>query len=263
MNPDDLTDEQLDQLAADLAPRFPTGSHGDRVVLTKRQFIGATTGVLSAGALMALGVDEASAQAAGSVGTASSPVNVSAYDLNVANAVTSSLPMGGNDIENAGAVSTGGLDIDDNPARLGYRVDELSGFGTGGSLDISNYSMDQLRVVIELAYSSSTAPAELSFNGDASGNGNYTFWPHNAQRVDGADSIELFAPYENFSDSFVVLDINYSGAFTSCHVSASGRRIGSITSAGVRTTAGQPTSIDLSHGDADFTYRAYAITDSI
>ncbi|WPH59263.1 hypothetical protein AFNJKBDN_CDS0046 [Halorubrum virus V_ICIS4] len=112
MDIDDLSDDQLDDLATKLAPRFPTGSHGDRVVLTKRQFMGAATGVLSAGALMALGVDEAAAQAAGRQGTPSEPNNMYAYDLNVANAVTSSLPMGGNDIENAGSVSTENLNTE-------------------------------------------------------------------------------------------------------------------------------------------------------
>jgi len=97
MDIDDLTDEQLDQLAADLAPRFPTGTHGDRVVLTKRQFIGAATGVLSAGALMALGVDEASAQAAGQVGTSSNPVDVEAYDIQVANLLNGGGPLSDGD----------------------------------------------------------------------------------------------------------------------------------------------------------------------
>jgi hypothetical protein len=107
MDPRDLSDDQLDQLAQQLAGRLPTGTHGDNVVLSRRQFALAASGVLSAGALTALGVDEASAQAAaGQVGTASEPVDAFAYNLDVANAVTSSLPMNGNDIENAGSVST-------------------------------------------------------------------------------------------------------------------------------------------------------------
>jgi len=104
MNPDALSDDQLDDLARQLAPRLPTGTHGDRVVLSRRQFGAAASGTLGVGALMALGVDEASAQAAGQVGTSSEPVDAYAYDLNVANGVTSALPMGGNDIQNAGAV---------------------------------------------------------------------------------------------------------------------------------------------------------------
>jgi len=106
MHPDDFDDEQLDELAAALAPRLPTGTHGDRVILPRRAFMGAMGGALGVGALTALGVDEAAAQAAGSQGTPEEPNNMFAYDLNVANAVTSSLPMNGNDIENAGSVST-------------------------------------------------------------------------------------------------------------------------------------------------------------
>jgi len=118
MDPRDLSDDQLDQLAQQLAGRLPTGTHGDRVVLSRRQFALAASGVLSAGALTALGVDEASAQAAGQVGTASEPVDAFVYDLDVANAVTSSLPMGGNDIENAGSVSIDSVDIT-NPTKIG------------------------------------------------------------------------------------------------------------------------------------------------
>lgn len=81
MDPTDLSDDQLDELADQLAGRLPTGTHGDRVVLSRRQFAAATTGTLSAGALMALGVDEASAQAAGQVGTSSNPVDLVAYSL--------------------------------------------------------------------------------------------------------------------------------------------------------------------------------------
>ena len=81
MDPTDLSDDQLDQLAHQLAGRLPTGTHGDRVVLSRRQFAAATSGVLSAGALMALGVDEATAQAAGQVGTDSDPVDLVAYSL--------------------------------------------------------------------------------------------------------------------------------------------------------------------------------------
>jgi hypothetical protein len=76
MDPTQLTDDQASQLADQIAPHLPIGTHGDRVVLTRRQFAAAATGTLSAGALMALGVDEASAQAAGQVGTSSSPVDV-------------------------------------------------------------------------------------------------------------------------------------------------------------------------------------------
>ena len=81
MDPTDLSDDQAAQLATQIAPHLPTGTHGDRVVLSRRQFAAAASGVLSTGALVALGVDEASAQAAGQVGTASSPVDMVAYTL--------------------------------------------------------------------------------------------------------------------------------------------------------------------------------------
>lgn len=81
MDPADLSDDQLDDLADQLAGRLPTGTHGDRVVLSRRQFAAVASGTLSAGALMALGVDSASAQAAGQVGTSTDPVDLVAYSL--------------------------------------------------------------------------------------------------------------------------------------------------------------------------------------
>ena len=112
MQPDRLSDEQLDQLAAELAPRLPTGTHGDRVILPRRQFVAALGGTLGAGALMALGVDEATAQAAGSVGTAEEPVDLNAWDLDVANEVTSDVDMAGNDMTGVGSFSTETLSVD-------------------------------------------------------------------------------------------------------------------------------------------------------
>ena len=111
MQPDRLSDEQLDELAAELAPRLSTGTHGDRVILPRRQFVAAVGGTLGAGALMALGVDEATAQAAGSVGTAQDPVDVNAWDLDVANEVTSDVDFGGNDVTGVGSVSADDLAI--------------------------------------------------------------------------------------------------------------------------------------------------------
>jgi hypothetical protein len=81
MDPTDLSDDQAAQLATQIAPHLPTGTHGDRVVLTRRQFAAGSAGVLSAGALMALGVDEASAQAAGQQGTVASPNEMVAYRI--------------------------------------------------------------------------------------------------------------------------------------------------------------------------------------
>ena len=101
MQPDRLSDEQLDELAAELAPRLPTGTHGDRVILPRRQFIAALGGTLGAGALMALGVDEATAQAAGQQGTAEEPNDMFAWDLDVQNGAT----FNGTDIEGVGSLS--------------------------------------------------------------------------------------------------------------------------------------------------------------
>jgi len=101
MDPRDLSDDDLDQLAQQLAGRLPTGTHGDNVILTRRQFALAASGVLSAGALTALGVDEASAQAAGQVGTSSDPVDAFAYTLDVQNGAE----FNGTDISGVGSVS--------------------------------------------------------------------------------------------------------------------------------------------------------------
>lgn len=104
MDPTDLSDDQLDQLAQQLAGRLPTGTHGDRVVLSRRQFAAASAGVLSTGALMALGVDEASAQAAGQQGTESSPNDMFAYNLDVENGAD----FNSTDITNLGSLNGGG-----------------------------------------------------------------------------------------------------------------------------------------------------------
>jgi hypothetical protein len=63
MDPTDLSDDQLDQLAQQLAGRLPTGTHGDRVVLSRRQALAVASGTVSLGALLGLGSDSALAQA--------------------------------------------------------------------------------------------------------------------------------------------------------------------------------------------------------
>lgn len=112
MDPTDLSDDEAAQLATQIAPHLPTGTHGDRVVLSRRQFAAATAGVLSTGALMALGVDEASAQAAGQQGTQSSPNDMFAYNLDVQNGAT----FNGTDLSGVGdfdsdSVSTDAISI--------------------------------------------------------------------------------------------------------------------------------------------------------
>jgi len=112
MDIENLTDDQLDDLASKLAGRLPTGRHGDKIVTTRRQLLAATLGG-SAGvaALVKLGIDPATAQsAAGQVGTQSSPEDVFAYDLDVQGALQRDLDAGGQAIKNAGSVSTAELD---------------------------------------------------------------------------------------------------------------------------------------------------------
>ena len=107
MDPTDLSDAQLDQLADQLAGRLPSGTHGDRVVLSRRAFAAAVGGTLGASGLVALGVDPAAAQAAGQVGTSADPVDAFVYDFDVANALQSDLDAGGNALTNVGSLSTG------------------------------------------------------------------------------------------------------------------------------------------------------------
>jgi hypothetical protein len=102
MDPTDLSDAQLDQLADQLAGRLPSGTHGDRVVLSRRAFAAAVGGTLGASGLVALGVDPAAAQAAGQVGTSSDPVDAFAYNLDVQNGAT----FNGTDISGVGSFST-------------------------------------------------------------------------------------------------------------------------------------------------------------
>jgi len=115
MDPTDLSDAQLDQLADQLAGRLPSGTHGDRVVLSRRAFAAAVGGTLGASGLVALGVDPAAAQAAGQVGTSADPVDARLFDLYVANALQSDLDAGGNALTNVRSISTEQTDIKQMP----------------------------------------------------------------------------------------------------------------------------------------------------
>jgi len=138
MQPDRLSDEQLDDLAAELAPRLPTGTHGDHVILRRRQFIGAMGGTVGAGALMALGVDRAAAEAAGQQGTADDPNDMFAWDLDVANEVTSDVDMAGNDLAGVGSFSTDNIEIDGSVhyAADDDDLDDILSMASGGELII-------------------------------------------------------------------------------------------------------------------------------
>jgi hypothetical protein len=87
----------------------------NKVILSRRQLLAIAGSGLGAGALAALGVDEAAAQTgpAGQQGTSSEPNDMYAWDLNVANQVTSNLPMGGNDLTDVGAASIGSLSTEE------------------------------------------------------------------------------------------------------------------------------------------------------
>jgi len=109
MDIENLTDDELDQLASKLAGRLPTGRHGEKIVTTRRQLLAATLGG-SAGvaALVKLGIDPATAQqAAGQVGTQSSPEDVFAFDLDVQNGAE----FNGTDLSGVGSLSTDNLDV--------------------------------------------------------------------------------------------------------------------------------------------------------
>lgn len=78
-----MTNRDVSELAELVLEELEPGTViGDNILLTKRQLIAIAGSGLGAGALAALGADRASAQAAGQVGTASSPVDVEAYNVN-------------------------------------------------------------------------------------------------------------------------------------------------------------------------------------
>jgi len=99
MDIDSLTDDQLDQLASKLAGRLPTGRHGDKSVTTRRQLLAtAAGGSAGVAALVRLGIDPATAQqAAGQVGTPSSPEDAHLADVEAQSVSTVSALIGGHD----------------------------------------------------------------------------------------------------------------------------------------------------------------------
>ena len=94
----ELSDDERSALAAEVAHELDTGRYGERFVLSRRQLLSIAGGAGGVAALTALGVDPAAAQtAAGQVGTASSPENVFAFDLDVANTLNGGGPLSGGD----------------------------------------------------------------------------------------------------------------------------------------------------------------------
>jgi len=98
-DPDTLR-ERVDQLEATVAAQQQTIT---RMLPGRRGVLKAGGLVAGGGVLGALSADRASAQAAGQVGTASDPVDVEAFDLNVQDGAT----FNGSDISNVGSLSTG------------------------------------------------------------------------------------------------------------------------------------------------------------
>jgi hypothetical protein len=138
MDIDNLTDDDLDRLASKLAGRLPTGRHGDKIVTTRRQLLAATAGG-SAGvaALVKLGIDPATAQsAAGQVGTASSPEDVFAYNLDVQNGAQ----FNGNDIGGVGSLSTEQITNNETIREIG-----LVDFGTVSGTSFATQTVSFVR----------------------------------------------------------------------------------------------------------------------
>jgi len=88
--PDESTDESdVSALAQEVVAELDPGTViDDKLILSRRQAIGLATGSIGVGVLATLGVGEASAQAAGNIGTASDPIDIEAYDLNAQNSLT-------------------------------------------------------------------------------------------------------------------------------------------------------------------------------
>ena len=99
----------IDAVADAVLDRLDPGTViDDKIILSKRQLLAIAGSGLGAGGLAALGISEASAQTgpAGQQGTEEEPNDMYAWDLNVANQVTSDLPMGANDVTDVGALET-------------------------------------------------------------------------------------------------------------------------------------------------------------
>lgn len=229
MDPRDLSDDDLDQLAQQLAGRLPSGTHGDRVVLSRRQFALAASGVLSAGALMALGVDEASAQAAaGQVGTSSDPVDAFAYTLDVQNGAE----FNGTDISGVGSVSADSIGVTDGVTLSG---DDNGPFiGTGTSITASLSDVYDTALIFVRARDTSGSPSEFAvqLNGITGG--------YNVISQDGTQSTESDSGRIGFcagQQSTAVVAIDKAGSGITGSPLATGG-FGSVTSGFTVSTSG-------------------------
>jgi len=83
MAPD--TDPDVTELARQVIAELDPGTVIDsKVILSRRQVIGLSTGALSLGALAGFGAGDAEAQSAGAVGTDADPVDVQGYSVTAA-----------------------------------------------------------------------------------------------------------------------------------------------------------------------------------
>jgi hypothetical protein len=86
MATDDETDPDVSDLARQVIAELDPGTVIDsKVILSRRQVIGLSTGALSLGALAGFGAGEAEAQSAGAVGTDADPVDVQGFSVTAAN----------------------------------------------------------------------------------------------------------------------------------------------------------------------------------
>jgi len=83
---DDTTDPDVTELARQVIAELDPGTVIDsKVILSRRQVIGLSTGALSLGALTGFGAGDAEAQSAGAVGTDADPVDVQGFSVTAAN----------------------------------------------------------------------------------------------------------------------------------------------------------------------------------
>src|SRR6056297_1611570 len=82
---DDTTDPDVTELARQVIAELDPGTVIDsKVILSRRQVIGLSTGALSLGALAGFGAGDAEAQSAGAIGTDADPVDVQGYSVTAA-----------------------------------------------------------------------------------------------------------------------------------------------------------------------------------
>jgi hypothetical protein len=117
MTQDKTDDIDIDELASAVAEKLDTGKlSDDRWLLSRRQLAAIAGSGLGAGALSALGIDEASAQTsgqAGTIGTPSQRVDANIQDLDVSGSAGS---LNTDDISNSGTIQTEVLDITEQSA---------------------------------------------------------------------------------------------------------------------------------------------------